>query len=804
MLRNFFVIAYRNLIRNKVFSTINIVGLAIGMAACTLILLFIQYELSFEDMHPDAENIYRVLTIDKALGTNNQRVGITMPPLGPALPEAFPEVDASLRLTGAQQTLLISDEPPGIFADAVRYSDPGFFQFFGFKLVDGDPETALAEPYNIVLSESLAKRLFGGNDAFGQTIKTGDGENLLITGIMEDLPGNTHLELDAVGSIKTLESSAYANRPPDATRPIWLETWQMIAMPTYVSFKPGTDISGFDAKITELTRGNDVGENFDITLQPLAYVHLHSVDVIFDPIANKGDIKNIYTFADIALLILILASVNYMNLSTARSMKRAREVGLRKVVGSKHSQLIFQFLSESVLITFIAFLLSGVFTQLSLPWLNGLSNTALTFNLFGNGTLLISSLVMLLLVGILAGLYPAFILAGFKPITVLVGRLHSGNKGNFLRKALVVGQFALSISLISLAMIIQKQIHYIQEKDMGYEREQVLLLDIFDLSMADGFLHLTEELRNHSAFRSSALSSNVPGRTFGRTGIKPEGTSDDDIWIWSQFAVSPETIPALGMEITAGRNFSSERSDSTGVALINETAAKQLGWDDPVNKRLYFGAQDSTGVEVVGVVKDFNYIGIHQKIEPVVIFPLPPDRGNVISAGILPGRIKEALAFAEERWNSHFPDHPFVYQFMDDEFDALYSRDMNTGKIVNAFSLLAIFVACLGLFGLASHSTTMRIKEIGIRKTLGATTSGIIRLLVMDFIKWVILSNLIAWPLAWYFSQNWLAGFAYQIKVTAAPLLLASLAAIVIAILTVVSQSWRAALLNPVKAIRYE
>ena len=805
MLKNYFKIFLRNINRFKLYSIINIVGLAVGMTACILILLFIQAEVSYENMHTRAEQIYRVLTIDKALGTNNQRVGITMPALGPALPENFETVEAALRITGGGRTLLRYQDQPAIYAEQMRSADANFFDFFDFPLLQGDPATALQEPYSLVLTESLARQLFGDDPPMGQTLRTGSGTELKVTGILQDLPANTHLEFDALGSIATVASQARANQPPGSTQPIWVEMWQLIAMPTYVRFAEGASIEGIEEKFTQLTRDNGVSENFEITLQPLRDVHLKSTDIIFDQVNNKGDLNSVYIFAAIALLILVIAAVNYMNLSTARSTERAKEVGLRKVVGSRRAQLIGQFLGESLLITLLALLLALPLTWLALPFLNNLAGSALVFDPVGNVPLLLFLVSMLVLVGVLAGLYPAFVLAGFTPVTVLKGSFKTGKKGTALRIGLVVFQFALSIALIGVTLIIQQQLNYVQHKDLGYHKEQVLIFDMFDQNMGQNLETFRTELLQHSAFADAATASNVPGRTFGRTRVRPEGVSDEDIWIWSVFSVSPEALPALGMEMALGRNFSREMAtDTSGAVLVNETAMRQLGWDDPLNKRLYFGQQDSVGTGIIGVVKDFHFAGMHQNIEPVVIFPLNSSPGNLLAARIQPGRIPEAMEIAQAAWRDVYPDYPFNYSFLDEEFADLYRRDLNTGKIVNIFSALAILIACLGLFGLASHSITQRFKEIGVRKVMGASAGSIVRLLVLDFVRWVALANLFAWPLIWFGASKWLESFAYRIDIAPLPFLIASLAALTVAIVTVISQSWRAALINPARALRYE
>jgi len=805
MLRNHVKIFWRHVRRQPSFAFINVFGLAVGMAACMLILLFVAEELSYEDMHTDAAGVYRVLTIDKALGTNNQRVGITMPALGPVVPDGFPEIDGALRLTFGGQTLLRHASGSPIYAEQLRSADPNFFDFFDYELIEGDPKTALQEPFSLILTESLAKSLFGRADPLGEVVRDGSGADFTVTGVLEDLPSNTHLSFDALGSIKTLEAQARANQPSGSNAPTFFETWNAIAMPTYVKLAKGASAEGLDDRLTEFVRNNGVAKNFSITLQPLRDVHLGSTDVIFDPVQNKGDAGTVYIFAAIAVLILLIAVVNYLNLSTARSAERAREVGMRKVVGSTKSQLVSQFLSESIFTAFAALVIALFLSWLVAPALSKLSGATIslgTSNLPVIGAFVVAAV---LIVGILGGLYPAFALSGFHPIAVLKGTFRTSSHGRHVRVGLVLFQFALSIALIGTTWMVQKQLHFIQTKDMGYDREQVVLFDMVDQTMAGDQQRLVDELRTHSAFSSVAVSGNIPGRTFGRTSVTPEGAADDDIWIWSALNVTPETLPTLGIEMAAGRNFERDRpSDENGVALINETAVRQLGWDDPLNKRIYLGQQDSVGVQVIGVVKDFHFAGIHQHVEPLIINPLGANPGFTVVARIQPGRIPEAIAEAGTSWSEVYPDYPFEYSFLDQEFDQMYARDKVTGKVINIFSVLAIVIACLGLFGLASYSTSQRTKEIGVRKVMGASSIKIARLLVFDFARWVLLANLLAWPLAWIAASRWLDTFAYRVDVDPLVLMAASLIALVVSVLTVLAQSWRAAVLNPAVALRYE
>jgi putative ABC transport system permease protein len=721
------------------------------------------------------------------------------------VPDGFPEIDESLRLTFGSQTLLRHGGDSPIYAEELRSADPNFFDFFDYKLLEGDPETALQEPFTLILTESLAKSLFGTTDPLGQTVRDGSGDDFTITGVMEDLPQNTHLTFDALGSIKTLETQARANQPAGSNAPTFFETWQAIAMPTYVKLAKGASPEGLDERLTKFVRDNGVKENFSVTLQPLTDVHLGSTDVIFDPVQNKGDAGTVYIFAAIAVLILLIAVVNYLNLSTARSAERAREVGMRKVVGSTKSQLVSQFLSESVFTAFTALFIAIFLSWLAAPALSKLSGATISFGASNLAVIGGFVVVAVFLVGILGGLYPAFALSGFQPIAVLKGTFRTSSHGRYVRVGLVLFQFALSIALIGTTWMVQKQLHFIQTKDMGYDREQVVLFDMVDQTMAADQQRLVDALESQSAFSSVAVSGNIPGRTFGRTSVRPEGVADDDIWIWSVLGVTPETLPTLGIQMASGRNFDRDRpSDESGVVLINETAVKQLGWDDPLQRRIYVGQQDSVGSQVVGVVKDFHFAGIHQPVEPLLINPLGTNPGFSVVARIQPSRIPEAIAEAGTAWSEVYPDYPFEYSFLDQEFDQMYARDRVTGKVINIFSVLAIMIACLGLFGLASYSTSQRTKEIGVRKVMGASSIKVARLLVFDFARWVLLANLIAWPLAWFASSRWLDTFAYRVDVDPLVLLAASAIALIVSVLTVLAQTWRAAILNPAVALRYE
>jgi len=804
MIKNYLKIALRNILRHKGYSIINILGLTIGVTACLLIVLFIKYEYSFENMHVKADRIYRVLTIDSALGTNKQRVGITMPALGPAMVENLPEVEDAVRISGGRQTLMQREGEEGIFSENARSASGNFFTFFDYSFIEGDPTTALTEPYTIVLTKSLADKLFKEDSGFDQTI-TAQGLEFTVTGIIDDLPDNTHFTFDALVSLATFESLARANQPENSTQPIWLESWGLVAMPTYMLLKEGTSVEGLAEKLTALCRENDVEENFEITLQPLNDVHLHSSDIIFDPIGKKGDVKNIYIFSVIVFLILVIAAVNYMNLSTARSIQRAKEVGMRKVVGSSLNQLRFQFIGESLFTSFVAILLAIPIVDISTPLLNNIAGTSIQFNVSELGILILPMVLIWIFIGIVAGLYPAFILSSFKPSTILKGAYQKSKGGVILRKILVIFQFTLSVALIGLSIIIQQQMHYINSKDLGYNKDQIVSFIMNHPDVSPNSEAYISKLLEHTGIEAVGRSTNLPGNTFGRTGLTPEGTSEDDIYIWRNFGINDEFIPAMDMKIVEGRNFSPDLDvNQDNRVLINQTAARQVGWDAAVGRKLYFGDADSLGSEVIGVVKDFHTDGLHQPVEPIVIFRLPDSTGAFVVAKIKQGNVHNAMSYIKQTWKDLFPDNPIKYTFLDESLQILYDQDVRTGVVVNIFSALAIFVACLGLFGLASFSISQKMKEISIRRVLGASSSSITGLLVFNFLKLVIVANIIAIPLAWFASKQWLQGFAYRINMNVVTFIVAVLISILASILTVSFQTLKAAHTNPVKNIRYE
>ena len=804
MLKHYITIALRNLWKSKLFTLINVAGLAIGMAACILIFIYVQFELSFDRFHKYADRICHVVTIDRAVGVSSPFVGITMPAFGPQSPQTFPEIESFCRIIRPTQMWLTIDADHKMAADSVLPVDSTFFEFFSFPLLKGSPKQVLVDPFSIVVTKKLAKKLFGDADPIGRIVTTASGNELKVTGLAEDPPGNSHIQFDALLSLSTTAALARRQQPPNSTQPIWLDSWQLLAIRTYIRLAPGVDYQSLIPKMNPYIRSNGVRDNFEVTLQPFLDVHLKSSNIIFDDNEHKGDISSVYTMAAVAILILIIASVNFMNLSTARATSRAREVGLRKVVGSLRKQLVTQFLGESVLLALLALLLSLSIAELLLPWLNQLTGYHLKLNVFTNAGLAASLLGLVIAVGILAGSYPAAVLSGFRPIEVLKGSFQHSARGRILRRVLVVFQFTLSIALICGTILIGRQMHYIQSKDLGYNRDQVLLMTFRNVALINSASALKNEIASSPSVESICTSNDVPGRQLSRAPILFENDPKDQNRIWSLMNVDWDVTNTLKLHILKGRDFSRDfPADTANSVIINEAGAREMGLDDPVGKRIYLGRQDSTGAIIVGMVKDFHFASLREKIEPLII-SVNNTTLNTLMVRIKAGMIKPAMEYINQAWKKINPDQPISYTFLDDEFNQTYAADINFAKIGNTFSGLAIFIACLGLFGLASHTTEQRRKEIGIRKVLGASAFGISKLLILDYIRWVALANILAWPVAFWAAQRWLNNFAYHIEIGWLPFAIAGLLALVIAVVTVLGHALRAATSNPVNALRYE
>ena len=799
MLKNYLKIAFRNIWKNKVFSAINIMGLAIGMAACIVIMLFVFYEQSFDKIH--SKNIYRLGEVQKYEGmVAPQKVALSMFPMGPALQNDYPEIKNFTRINSSKK-VLVANQEKRIELPEILWVDANFFQMFDYKLFEGEKANVLKEPNSVVLSKKSAASIFGSQNPVGQSIVSYGRDTLAfkVTGIMEDIPANSHLQFDALFSFNTI------------IKPDFMQNWGGNWLVTYLELAPGANIASLEKKFPSFLKKHmkEGGwKYYELFLQPLADVHAKSVDLTHDYVNfQKFDRTYTYIFSVIAIIVLIIACVNFMNLSTARSTGRAKEVGIRKAIGAQRYQLAGQFIGESVLLSFIALFLAVCAVKLLLPSVAHFSQRQLDFSIFSNPGLMTGIIAGAILIGIFSGLYPAAFLSAFEPIKVLKGTLRTGK--SVFRNTLVIAQFSSAVFLIIATGFAVKQLQYMQHKDPGFDKEQVIIVPL-DAKSGPKYQSLKEELLSSSLIESVTGSGQRLGNNFHQTGVKFKGDGPMKEMASSQVVVDPDYLSLYRIKLVAGRNFSNEASENAKTYIINESLAKELLKDTPktaiqtlIGKSFGFGGMDSLGT-IVGIAKDFNFNSMHHKIETLCLFNQKNWGYSEMSVRIKGKDVKQAIASMQSIWNSQVPEKPFTYSFLDEHFSELYRSDSQVSKIIGILAGLAIFISCLGLFGLASYSAERRIKEIGVRKVMGASVGGIVALLSKDFMKLVVISILIASPVAWWAVSSWLQDFAYRIDIEWWVFLCAGLLAIGIAQLTVSFQSIKAALTNPVKSLRSE
>lgn len=797
MLRNYFKTAWRNLRRNKSATVINITGLMIGMTCCLLIGLYIHHELSYDKFQEKRNRIARVIMGYQFSGGEAEMKGnYTSTKVLPAFQRTFPEVESGTRMMMGARIIGIDNKQ---FEETrVLFADSTLFNVFSFKLLKGNPAQALSGIRKTVLSASTAKKYFGDENPVGQVITMGASAiPVEVTGVMEDCPTNSQIKYDLIVSF----SSMMANQET---------TWFNANYTTYLLFKDPSGIASLQGKLPAFMKKEMEGSGATINfyLEPFAGVHLHSPYDGFEP---NVSISYIYIIGAVALLILAIACFTYINLSTARSMERAKEVGIRKVVGAEKKQIFGQFLSESVILSIIALLLSFGVVMLLLPSFNQLSDRQLSPVLLFSPFVIAVSLVAIICIGLLAGSYPAIVLSGFQPVRVLKGAFRSTSSGALLRKTLIVFQFSISAFLIIATFIIQKQLHFIQNRKMGYDREHVLVLPM-DLNIHKNLAAIRSEMKSNPDIISISRASNAPTEILGGYNMRNARMDKNEQIAVTAGIIDEEYLKTTGIQLAAGRDITAQdvaavtSEDEEAVLqhqfLINESAARTLGWtpEDAIGQP--FWLDESRPGFVKGVVKDFNFSSMHNPINPLVLFP--GQWGRTLLVKISGRNIPQTLAFMETKWKSLVPTRPFSYHFMDDDFNKLYNNEIRLGKVINLFAGIAISLACLGLFGLSSYTTQQRIKEIGVRRVIGASVFNIVFLLSRDFVKFVLISFLVATPLAWWTMHNWLQDYAYAIKIPVWIFGLAALLILTITLLTISLQSIRAATMNPVKSLRSE
>ena len=789
MLTNYLKIALRNLQKYKGYSFINIAGLATGMAACVLILLFVRHEFSYDRYHEHAGDIYRVY-MDRTSGEEVIHWARTPAPLAPALADAFPEIRAAVRVRKNPRTDLVRYGDKEFYEDRFYFADSNVFAVFSFRLKQGNPATALRDPHSVVITEAMARKYFGDEEPVGQVLTFENTVDFTVTGVLEDVPSASHFVFDFLASFESLKETLGAER---------VATWAWVDHHTYVLLEPGHDPAVLESKLPDFL-GRAVPEGFSsrtaLRLQPLTSIHLHSK--LKDEITANSDATYSYILSTVALFILLIACINFMNLATARSARRAREIGMRKVLGAHRGQLMRQFLGESMVFSLVSFLLAGALVYLLLPLFSDLAGAALSLSQDVGFTLVVF-VGIALFVGLVAGSYPAFYLSAAEPVKVLKEALGAGRRGGLFRKILVVLQFAVSIVLIIGTVVISNQLDFFRNTTLGFDGEQVIVIPLRDrAAMRDKMPSLKEALKQNPQVVAVSAASSTPGTESHMTfPFRAEGM-DEAIQL-PTFLIDLDFADTYDLQIVQGRDLTDRlASDSTQALLINEQAARHLGFEDAVGKRIEFGQQAT----VVGVVKDFQFQSLHRPVEPLVLAPFPFYRFLAIK--IRPQRVPETLASIEEVWSQFAPERPFEYSFLDETIDEQYKAEAGLGKIFGYFSGLAVLIACLGLFGLASFTAERRTKEIGLRKVLGASTEKIVVLVSMDFIKLVVIAFLVAAPVAYLVMNRWLESFAHRVDVSLVTFVIAGVGAFVIAGLTVSYQSIKAALTNPVETLRYE
>jgi putative ABC transport system permease protein len=799
MIRNYLKIAWRNIWKNKVFSAINIIGLSVGMAACIVIMLFVSYEKSFDNFH--TKNIYRlneVQTIGEQGAT--QKVALSMFPMGPTLKQDFPEIKSFTRVHWDNKYQLTLDTKR-VFLPQVFFVDSTFLKIFDFKVIRGDRLTALLKPHTAMITEETAKKLFGNADPIGKIITHygDDTTTFAVTGVLANVPKNSQLQFDALFSFSTIYN------------PRMFSNWGGNWLNTYLELAPGTDAAALDKKFPAYLKRHLKGDSwkyYQLFVLPLKDVHANSADIGLDYINyQKFDRKSTNLFAIIALIVLVIACVNFINLSTARSVERAKEVGIRKSIGAHRFQLAIQFLGETVLIAFLALIFAIVFVELALPYINNLSERDISFNIFSNFTLTLTVLGGTVFIGLISGIYPAIYLSSFQAAKVLKGSVQVGKNKSSLRNILVVTQFASAIFLMIATVFVLKQLSFMQKQDPGYNRDQIINIPLDGVTTKKYDL-FRDELSGSTLVSGVTASQDILGSHLDQTGVtfKPANGPIQQLGT-TLLVVDSNYLSLYNIKIVAGSNFSSGKVPDGRQYIVNEALAKELLKDHPKYPlSSLIGAQfgfDSLGT-ITGVAKNFNFNSLQYKIEPMFMVRARHYGFRDISVKINGSNTTAALAFIKSKWDSVYPDYPFEYQFLDDHFNEVYKADNQVSQIVGILAGLAIFISCLGLFGLASHSAEKRVKEIGVRKVLGASVQNITLLLSSNFLKLVLIANIIAWPVAWFGVHKWLQGYAFRIDIQWWIFALAGITSILIAFFTVSFQSIKAALANPVKSLRSE
>jgi len=794
-IHNFIKTANRNFIRHKMYSFINVSGLTIGFACFIFILLFVHHEINYDSFHQDADRIYRVFTTQFSGDSGywgSDETATTAAALAAALQREFPEVEAATKLKPASHVFIKTKEK-GFYED-VLLADENFFKVFSYPLEAGDLHTALVHPDSVVLTKRTAEKIFKKENPMGLWI-----DDLAVTGIMEDIPKNSHLQFEIVVPFVRLF--------PPKQRQERLNFWEDRSYYTYIKLKSGSSPYALEEKLALIPEKyfnkNHLPQYQEMRfcLQPIKKIHVNTQ--LNGDFPLNIDIRIIYIFSAVAFFVLLIACLNYINLSTAQSAQRAKSIGIRKVVGADRPVLIRHFVGESILYTLVALLFALLLVSAFFPHFSSFLERNMSFSLLSHWRFVVLFVVVALITGTAAGIYPAFFLASFRPVDVLRGYLRGPGRGQRLRGFLTVFQFCISIILLSSMLIVYKQNRFIKNTDVGYDREHVVVLELDKMQIREDVRPLKNKLLNHARILDVTISSNLPVKVTGADRITIQTEEGENIRLRTNRTTSDESyLDVFGLKIVQGRNFSSDfGTEEEQSILINEAFVEKAGWKDPIGKRIsHWLAKNG---RVIGVIQNFNYRSLHQEILPMLMV-YQPKWSAYLSMKISPGPVKPVLESIKETFSGMFPDHPFEYSFLDDVFNSMYRAETRLEKILGIFTLLAGFIACLGLYGLVSYNLERKTKDIGIRKILGASVPGIIFLFSRDTLKFVLLSCLISWPIVYFVMNRWLQNFAYRTSIGVDVFIVSASLALVISLTTVGLRSVRAASANPVDSLRYE
>ena len=806
MFRNYLKITVRSILRQKGYSVINITGLAIGIAGCLFILSYVMDELKYDHHHENGPDIYRVI-LDGRIGTQEMVIPTSPVPMGKTVVEELPEAIQFVRIQNPNQFLIQYGENR-FNEDRFLFADSSIFQIFTIPMMMGDPATALTKPHSIVITEDTAARYFGTENPLGKSLIMEDGTEYLVTGVVENAPRQSHIEYDFLASMTSMGD--YVNN----------DMWVSNNFLTYFLLQPGVDLEDINTKFADIVTKyaapqieqftNESYENFISAgnhyryfLEPMLDVYLHSE--FENDLGGKGNFIYVVFFAIIAAFILVIACINFMNLATARSARRSREVGIRKVLGSDRKRLILQFLAESVFLTLAALLVAVGLVLTIQPLFNDLVGKALSFSLLSAPVVIPALLVFGIVVGILAGLYPALYLSSYQPARVLKGDAVQSMRTGRTRSALVIFQFSISIALICASFIVKDQLDFFMQKDLGFNKDQLLIIPRADVLEDRGAAFRQQLLRNPQIQKAS-FSNTIPGKGSSFNAHLREGASGSETMAPGIFWVDVDFLNTWDIQLAAGRNFSIDQPTDTMAAIINEQAWRSFGYDDPVGKRIIRinGTPDEWEyLNIVGVVQDLHFQSLHRQIDPMV---LRMARGSAayLSLKISTENVTETVNYVQNLWREFVPDKIFEYFFFDEDYAQMYQAEAQTAEVFAAFTVLALFIACLGLFGLSSFNTEQRTKEIGVRKVLGSSVTGIVRMLMKDMMILIGIAAVAGWSISWILTRKWLENFAYRTEPDLFVFLVSAFIAVGIAALTIGYQAIRAALMNPVKALHYE